>query len=137
MSAELNMLEAAGDQRNRSPFGAYRAQQILSARPESLVLMVYDRVIASCRVKDKKGASAGIATLMDALDFEQGEIALGLFRLYRYAMDRVWEGRFEDVLPLMCPLREAWAAATRGKAGPTHLGAAPAEQQRAVAPAGG
>lgn len=82
--------------------------------------MVYDHVIASCKARDRKGASAGIATLIDALDLKQGEIALGLFRLYRYSMDMVWQGRFEDALSVMRPLREAWSAAAGVRAGPVH-----------------
>lgn len=119
MNAELEVLQATSEYRGRSAYGVYRAQQVLSAKPEELVLMVYDHIIASCRAKDKKKASAGIATLIDGLDLDQGEIAVGLFRLYRYAMERVWEGKFDEVLSIMRPLRETWAAATKAKGSPT------------------
>ncbi|MGE5572337.1 MAG: flagellar export chaperone FliS [Bacteroidota bacterium] len=124
MNAELDMLQATSEYRGRSAYGVYRAQQVLSAKPEDLVLMVYDHVIASCRAKDKKKASAGIATLIDALDLDQGEIAVGLFRLYRYAIDRVWEGKFDEALSVMRPLRETWATAMKGSRGPAGLPAA-------------
>lgn len=120
MNAELEVLQATSEYRGRSAYGVYRAQQVLSAKPEELVLMVYDHIIASCRAKDKKKASAGIATLIDGLDLDQGEIAVGLFRLYRYAMERVWEGKFDEALSVMRPLRETWAtavAATKGNRG--------------------
>ncbi|MDI7247610.1 MAG: flagellar protein FliS [Bacillota bacterium] len=119
MNAELDMLQTTSEYRGRSAYGVYRAQQVLSASPEDLVLMVYDHVIASCRAKDKKKASAGIATLIDALDLDQGEIAVGLFRLYRYTIDKVWEGKFDDVLSVMRPLRETWASAMKSRGGAT------------------
>ncbi|MGE5587305.1 MAG: flagellar export chaperone FliS [Clostridia bacterium] len=115
MNAELDMLQAASEYRGRSAHGVYRVQQVLSAKPEELVLMVYDHIIASCKAKDKKKASAGIATLIDSLDLDQGEVAVGLFRLYRYAMERVWEGEFDEALSVMRPLRETWAAAVKGR----------------------
>ena len=118
MNAELGVLQATSEYRGRGAYHAYRAQRVLSASPEELVLMVYDHIIASCRAKDKKKASAGIATLIDGLDLDQGEIAAGLFRLYRYAMERVWEGKFDEVLSVMRPLRETWAAAMKGKGSP-------------------
>lgn len=131
MSAELGVLQVMSDYKGRSPHGAYRVQQVLSAGPESLVLTVYDHVIASCRARDKKKASAGIATLIDALDLDQGEIALGLFRLYRYAMDKIWEGRFDDALSVIRPLREAWTTAAKGTASPTGPSAVATAPERA------
>lgn len=136
MDAELNMLQVMSECRGQAPYRAYRTQQVLSAKPESLVLVVYDHVIASCRAKDKKKASAGIAVLIDALDLDRGEIALGLFRLYRYAMDKIWEGEFDDALSVMRPLREAWAAAVNGRADPTGQSSVLARPERAGASAG-
>ncbi|MEW6227348.1 MAG: flagellar export chaperone FliS [Bacillota bacterium] len=137
MNAELSMLQVMSESRGQAPHRAYRTQQVLSAKPEDLVLMVYDHVIASSRAKDKRKASAGIAVLIDALDFDQGEIALGLFRLYRYTMDKVWEGEFDDVVSVMRPLREAWAAAMRNRAGPTGRSAVlPPPAERVGASAG-
>ncbi|MCR4403069.1 MAG: flagellar protein FliS [Firmicutes bacterium] len=140
MNAELDVLQAASEYRGRSAQGVYRAQQVLSARPEELVLMVYDHIIASCRAKDKKKASAGIATLIDSLDLDQGEVAAGLFRLYRYAMERVWKGEFGEALSVMRPLRETWAAATKGRvstANPLGIGPAVSGAERVGASATG
>lgn len=136
MNAELSMLQVMSESRGQAPHRAYRTQQVLSAKPEDLVLMVYDHVIASCRAKDKKKASAGIAVLIDALDFDQREIPLGLFRLYRYAMDKIWEGEFDDALSVMRSLREAWAAAVKGRADPASQSSVLARPERVGASAG-
>ncbi|MEW5866981.1 MAG: hypothetical protein AB1774_09010 [Bacillota bacterium] len=136
MDAELGVLQVANEYRGQPPYKAYRTQQVLSAKPEDLLLMVYDHVIASCRAKDKKKASAGIAVLIDALDFDLGEIPLGLFRLYRYAMDKIWEGEFDDALSVMRSLREAWAAAAKGGADPTGQSSVLARPERVGASAG-
>lgn len=99
----------------RNPSDIYRTQQIMSATPEKLVVMVYDYVLAACKAQDGKKAARGLAELIDALDFDQGEIALGLFRLYRYAMERVKEGKFDEVITILQELKATWVKATSGK----------------------
>jgi len=117
MDAELDMPQLATRYRGHSPAEAYRRQQVLSARPEDLILVVYDYVIAGCNGKDGAKACRGLAELIDALDFDQGEIAGGLFGLYRYSMDRVRKGDFDGALAVMRPLRETWAALTKKETG--------------------
>ncbi|HHY47780.1 MAG TPA: flagellar protein FliS [Firmicutes bacterium] len=97
------------------PAKAYRTQQVMSASPQKLVLMVFDHIVAGCKARDSKRASSGLATLIDALDFEAGDIATGLFRLYRYAMERVKQNQFDEALAILEPLRDTWAQATLGQ----------------------
>lgn len=91
----------------------YKAQQIMSARPEELVLILFDCVIQGCKQGEAKRASAALAGLIDSLDFGAGEIAAGLFRLYEYALREVKQSRFDAVLSVIEPLRETWATAIR------------------------
>ena len=117
MDAAVDMLQARPVYSGINAVGAYRTQQVLTESPERLVLMVYDYVIAGCNLKDKTKASRGLAELIDALDFSQGEIAIGLLRLYQYAMDRVREGDFDRAISVIRPLRETWGEALRETAG--------------------
>ncbi|NPV53857.1 MAG: flagellar protein FliS [Firmicutes bacterium] len=96
---------------------SYRAQQVMSASPERLVLIVYDQVLASCKARDAKKASSGLATLIDALDFDTGDVALGLFRLYRYAMEKIKEQKFDEAASIIRSLRDAWCQAACGCSG--------------------
>ncbi|NLS45008.1 MAG: flagellar protein FliS [Firmicutes bacterium] len=91
--------------------GAYRTQQVLSASPERLILMTYDYILAGCNTKDKTKVSRGLVELIDALDFSQSDIAMGLLKLYQYALDKVREGDFNGVISVLRPLRETWGAA--------------------------
>ena len=97
--------------RQGNPYMAYKAQEILSMSPEQLVLKLYDYVIAACKGRDSKKASSGLAVLIDSLDFEAGEMATGLFRLYRYAMEKVKTEHFDEALKVVGGLREAWTEA--------------------------
>lgn len=117
MDVAVDMLQAGAAYRGISAVDAYRTQQVMTESPERLVLMVYDCVIAACNLNDKAKASRGLAELIDALDFSQGEIAVGLFRLYRYAMDKVREGDFEGATSVIRPLRETWGEMLRKKPG--------------------
>lgn len=108
MSQEGQVISQQG-----SPYIAYKAQEVFSASPERLVLMLYDYVMAACKRCDSKKASSGLAALIDSLDFEAGEVATGLFRLYRYAMEEIKAGRFEEALSVVRGLREAWAEALK------------------------
>lgn len=93
---------------------AYKKSQvdldILSADPGTLVLKVYDYIISACKKGKARDASRGLVLLIDALDSEQA-ISANLFELYRYAMDRVKAGEFEEASTIIRGLREAWAAA--------------------------
>jgi flagellin-specific chaperone FliS len=113
MDVAGDILQTKADYRAGNVADAYRTQQVLSTSPERLVLMAYDYVLAGCNVQDKTKASRGLAELIDALDFSQGDIAVGLLRLYQYAMDRVREGDFDGAVSIIRPLREAWGTALR------------------------
>lgn len=90
---------------------AYKAQEILSARPEKLILYLYDYAIKGCVAEDQKQVCVALAQLIDALNFEYESVALGLFRLYEYAMRMAREARFEGALPILRELRETWSRA--------------------------
>lgn len=113
MDVAVDIMEGRQNHRAGNAADAYRTQQVLSASPERLVLMAYDYVLAGCNMRDKTKASRGLAELIDALDFSQGVVAVGLLRLYQYAMDRVREGDFDGAVSVIRPLREAWGTALR------------------------
>ena len=117
MDVAFDMLQAREAYRGANASDAYRTQQVLTESPERLVLMVYDYVIAGCNLKDKTKASRGLAELIDALDFSQGDIAIGLLRLYQYAMDKVREGDFDGAISVIRPLRDTWGATLRKRSG--------------------
>ncbi len=94
----------------------YRNVDLGTASPRQLLLRVYDSGIANLaeaqaalQADTPAGESldrvrAVIAALMTALDFETGEIAHNLLRLYLFVLDRLYESQIQKK---DCGLREA------------------------------
>ncbi len=112
----------------------YRQMQIQTAKPEQLLLMLYDGAInflkkARIAIEEKKIEEAHtsliraqdiLTELMSSLNMDVGEIAMNLFRLYEYMHHRLVEANVnkdvkpvDEVLGLLQGLREAWEEAIK------------------------
>ena len=110
---------------------AYRESAVLSAPPETLVVMLYDgarRFLFQAGVAMRDGqielshrklrrAEDIIQHLRDTLDMEQGEIAHNLESIYLFCQRHLMQARFdrnpaklEQVSTLLGDLREAFAS---------------------------
>jgi flagellin-specific chaperone FliS len=87
----------------------YRQQEVMGASPIRLAVMAYDLAIVSCEKQDFDRATKAISLLRDALDFDTGEAAIGLFRLYQWCLDCIRQGDYASALQTLRELREAWA----------------------------
>jgi flagellin-specific chaperone FliS len=85
-------------------------QQVKSASPQRIILMLYDLGIKGCRAKDRNLASKVLVELIAALNFDYQEIALPLFDQYRFALELVHKENFDYPTTLFEELREAWGA---------------------------
>ena len=86
----------------------YRQQDIMGASPVRLVVMAYDLAIKACEQQDFTQAVKTIGALRDALNFDYGEVAVGLFRLYQWCLDCIRQGDYASALQTLRELREAW-----------------------------
>lgn len=114
-----------------SPPRAYRESAVLSAQPEQLVVMLYDgarRFLhqASVAMGDQqielshrklRRAEDILLHLRDALDMEQGEIAVRLESIYLFCESYLMQARLDRdpakvdrVSAMLGELRDAWAA---------------------------
>lgn len=91
----------------------YRDQQILSASPTQLLLMVYDQAIVACETRDAHRAGRALTELIGSLNFDAGEIATSLFRLYEYCLWEIHRGGFAPALDVLRGLKRAWDEAMR------------------------
>jgi flagellin-specific chaperone FliS len=98
---------------NRYQTQEYRQQDVLGASPIHLVVMAYDLAIQACEKEDFVQVTRVVGCLRDALDFEQRDASLGLFRLYQWCLDCVRQGDYNAALHILQDLREAWAAAEK------------------------
>ncbi len=91
----------------------YRQQEVMGASPIRLVVMAYDLAIKSCEQKDFEKAAKTVSALRDALDFEYGEVSVGLFRLYQWCLDCLRAGDFASAQSTLKELRDAWVTAEK------------------------
>lgn len=89
-------------------FSQYRVQHVLGASPMQLVLMLYEMAIAGCEARDPQRAAGPITELIGALNFDQGEIAVDLFRLYEYCHWEIRRTRFREAAEILRGLKRAW-----------------------------
>ena len=109
----------------------YRRQQIETASPGQLIVMLYDGAIRHCQSAQSAIASGDkaaahrhllkaqdiVAELMASLDMEAGgELATRLLQLYDFIHRRLVEANvrkdteaIQDAVQLLSGLREAWA----------------------------
>jgi flagellar protein FliS len=112
----------------------YRKQQIMTASPGQLVLLLYSsartrlrRALTSLAAGDAKSATDQLARVQDivtelmvTLDPKGGAISDNLFRLYEYMTFRLVNARvrpdpapIQEVSKLMAVLHEAWEQAVQ------------------------
>lgn len=116
------------------PYRQYRDNQVLTASPAELLLMLYDGALrfvrrAAAALEQQEYAEAHlylgraqqiVAELMASLDFEQGTLSENLFNLYEYIHFRLTEANLGrsgaplgEVERMLLSLRESWAEADR------------------------
>ena len=96
-------------QSSADPRRIYRAQQVANESPGRLALLVYDTALRACRRGQRGLLMRALHELIGGLDLEQGEVAVGLLRLFEYALWQLREGNLEEVRQVLQSLRDAWA----------------------------
>lgn len=91
----------------------YRQHDVLGASPLRLILLTYDVAIKACEQEDFERATQAISLLRDALDFDQGEIAVKLFALYQWCLECVRKDKYQDALQVLRALGEVWEEVDR------------------------
>jgi flagellin-specific chaperone FliS len=89
----------------------YRQHQVMSASPLQLILMAYDAAITACKRKDLKRATDALNVLRNALDLDQGQVAIDLFSLYLYVADLARLGQWDEAANILRELMGAWMQA--------------------------
>jgi flagellin-specific chaperone FliS len=90
------------------PLQRYRQLQVETASPLQRTLMVYDVALVGCQQRDLKRTTDALNVLRGSLDMEQGEVALGFFRLYQYCADLARAGQYDEPAGILRELVDAW-----------------------------
>ena len=113
----------------KSPLDVYKKNQIQTAPPERLVLMLYDgaikfitKAIEAIEAKNIEAANNNLlraqgimSALMVGVNFEAGKVAEGFYALYDYMYRRLIHANIrkdkeaaEEVLNMVRELRDSW-----------------------------
>ncbi len=90
---------------------AYLEQEVLGWSPEKIILKTYDLFLLSARRGDEQRMRRVLAELINALNFDYGELPQRLLRLYEYCQRCVSMRRYDDAATIIAGLRQAWAEA--------------------------
>jgi flagellar protein FliS len=91
-----------------NPLNSYRSQSVLTLTPGELLVKTYDIALSAMVAKDESRACNVLAHLIDCLDFEHQDVALGLFKLYRYCIEQLKKGEFDVPEKIIRDLRDTW-----------------------------
>jgi len=91
----------------------YREQEVVGSSPVHRIVMAYDVAILACEQKNAQRATQAVSLLRDSLNFDYGDAALGLFRLYQWCLDCIRSNNYPEALKILSDLREAWATVER------------------------
>ena len=93
----------------------YRQQQVMTATPDQLILILYDLALTASNQKDGSKLNRVLAELIDSLDFTYEDTATGFFRIYEYSMILSRKQKFETVSGIIKELRDTWAMAMQSQ----------------------
>jgi flagellar secretion chaperone FliS len=96
---------------SQSGFDQYKANDILTATPERLVVFLYDQAIKGCKLSDSELATKALIELIDSLNFNYADMASRLFRLYEFCLESVRKKQFDHPTKILSELRETWITA--------------------------
>lgn len=96
---------------SQNGFDQYRANDILTATPERLIIFLYDQAIKGCKLGDSGLATKALIELIDSLNFTYADMASRLFRLYEFCLDSVRKQQYEHPIKILSELRETWITA--------------------------
>ena len=89
----------------------YLEQEVLSWSPEKIILKTYDLFLNSARRGDEQRMRRSLYGLINALNFDYGELPQRLLRLYEYCQRCVAMRRYDDAAMIIAELRQAWSEA--------------------------
>ena len=91
----------------------YVVQKVMSASPAQLISYVYDAGIKACALEDRGKALKSIQVLIQSLNYDNKEIAVNFYNVYRYLNYSISNGNFVEAKEIMEDLRSTWSQAMK------------------------
>ena len=89
----------------------YLVQKIMTASPEELISYIYEAGIRACVKQDQSRALEAIQHLIDALNFEAGEVSNNFYHFYSQIQELLYKHEFVRAQNLLVELRKTWTQA--------------------------
>lgn len=89
----------------------YLVQKIMTASPEQLIAYVYDAAISACAREDHAKALEAVQELVNALNFDAGEVTKSFHTVYQHVMDLLRKRQFAEAQEVLSELRQTWKQA--------------------------
>ncbi|MDX9923326.1 MAG: flagellar protein FliS [Ignavibacteriaceae bacterium] len=92
----------------------YLVTELTSAKPEELILKIYDFAILNCKKDNMIKTNDALQVLINSLNFgdpQASEISMGLMRLYEYCQEQMRKHNSQAVLKVLMELKDAWVTA--------------------------
>ena len=91
----------------------YLVQKVMSASPEQLISYVYDAGIKACTIKNRSEALRAVQVLINALNFDEQEISVTFYNVYRYINYTISQGNFVEAKKNLEDLKSTWTKAMK------------------------
>ncbi|MGQ9607783.1 MAG: flagellar export chaperone FliS [bacterium] len=89
---------------------SYQKNDVVSATPLRLIVMVYDRAILGCQQRNIEMAWKAIKVLIDNLNMDIQPLAGRLLAIYEYCNELMRNGEFDSACKILKELRDTWAS---------------------------
>ena len=100
-------------QQKQAPKNPYLVQKIMSASPQQLISYVYDAGIKACSLKDSSKAIKAVQVLIKALNFDEREMSVRFYNIYRYINFAITKGNFAEAKRNLEELKSVWTQAMK------------------------
>ena len=99
---------------NNKRSNQYVTNGILSAKPEELIMKIYDFAIINSKKNNMLKTNEALQALINALNFDHPaakEISVNLLNIYLYCQDQMRKQKNDDVTRILSELRDTWRTA--------------------------
>lgn len=89
----------------------YLVQKIMTASPEELISYIYEAAIRGCIQKNQGKTLEAIQELINALNFDAGDVSASFYKVYTGIQNHVYNHEFDAARETLIDLRKTWSKA--------------------------
>ncbi len=89
----------------------YLVQKIMSASPDELISYIYEAAIKACFQEDHRRAMEAVQELINALNFEAGDVSKTFYTVYTGILDQIHKRDFDTARETLIDLKKTWSQA--------------------------